>query len=562
MDNGLESIAQHEQRRAITLEQLVSALDTAVVGSTGAVTEISSAALVDPSDLITDADSPAPPHDLWLLIGVTDERLIEWLNEAAADADAPRPRAAMVKTALEQPHLARLASTAGLAVVTIHPKARWEQVHSLVHQVLHRSRHQPLRPDPDLVATDTDLFGLARIVAQNSRGMVSIEDEQSKVLAYSASDETADELRKLSILGREGPRDYLKALQQLGVFDKLRTSDDVVEVPAREELGTRRRLVVSIRQQNEYLVGGPRLLGSIWIQQGSEPLSPDSADVLRGASAIAARLISRSLDAPTTEGLLIQRLFGARGGGVDTLAVANALDLPVTGPAAVVGFATMPAVEPDGLTQHLTKLGSLLRLHASSFRRDSVATVIRNRAYVLFPRYQTPAGVAAWTRHLIDEFEAKRSILLRAAIAAPVADLGHVAEARAEVDRVLDGTAATLFPADRVTTLAESRTAVLLGEVLDLLASLPAIHDPRLDLLLDYDETHDSTLRESVETYLRAHGDVRTAAKALHVHPNTLRYRIRRMEEITGITLSDSSDRLLTELQLALHRSRQPSPEY
>jgi hypothetical protein len=57
------------------------------------------------------------------------------------------------------------------------------------------------------------------------------------------------------------------------------------------------------------------------------------------ASAIAARIISRSLEAPSTETLLIQRLFGARGSGVDVPAVASALNIPVTGPAAVVGFA-------------------------------------------------------------------------------------------------------------------------------------------------------------------------------------------------------------------------------
>jgi hypothetical protein len=36
------------------------------------------------------------------------------------------------------------------------------------------------------------------------------------------------------------------------------------------------------------------------------------------------------------------------------------------------------------------------------------------------------------------------------------------------------------------------------------------------------------------------------------VHPNTLRYRLRRVEEILGIELSNTADRILLELQLAL----------
>ena len=40
------------------------------------------------------------------------------------------------------------------------------------------------------------------------------------------------------------------------------------------------------------------------------------------------------------------------------------------------------------------------------------------------------------------------------------------------------------------------------------------------------------------------------AAEALLLHPNTLRYRLRRMQELTGLDLKDPTDRLVAELQL------------
>jgi DNA-binding PucR family transcriptional regulator len=61
-------------------------------------------------------------------------------------------------------------------------------------------------------------------------------------------------------------------------------------------------------------------------------------------------------------------------------------------------------------------------------------------------------------------------------------------------------------------------------------------------------------MRSSVETYLRRFGDVRAAASELGVHPNTLRYRLRRAEELVGIALGDPESRLLVELQLAVLR--------
>ncbi|MCH0565668.1 helix-turn-helix domain-containing protein [Streptomyces sp. MUM 136J] len=551
------SAADTGPTEAITLREMLSALDTAVVRVVGAPAGedvmISSVALVDGSDLLAEAGTHAPVPDLYLHAGVTNADAVRWFDEVAQRSPEHRPAAVMSKNAAGSGVLQSAARQAGVALLEVHPKARWDHVLPLVKGVLDRSRrHQAALGEPDLLAMDTDLFGLAQMVAQNAGGLVSIEDAQSHVLAYSASNESADELRTLSILGREGPRDYLRALEQWGVFHRLRESDEVIDVPAHSQLATERRLVVSIRQPSDEGSAAPRMLGSIWLQQGAEPFTADAPDVLRGASAIAARIIWRSHNAPSTEGLLIQRLFGARGGGVDVPSLVGALSLPVTGPAAVVGFALTGNAGPaDGFAG----VGSMIRLHASSFRHDSVATVIGRRAYVLLPGYKSASTVSAWARQLVDDVEAKRSVVLRAAVAIHVMDLGQVAAARTEVDRVLDGTAAT-FPEGRVTTLDESRTAVLLGEILDLIGRRPELYDPRLDVLFDYDLRHASSLWESAEAYLARHGDVRQAAAALQVHPNTMRYRIRRVEDIVGLDLGDPSDRLLLELQLALHRRR------
>ncbi|WP_222844609.1 CdaR family transcriptional regulator [Saccharomonospora sp. CUA-673] len=454
------------------------------------------------------------------------------------------------------------AEKAGVALVEVHPKARWDHVFPRVQRMLDRS---PKPSAPDLLAADTDLFDLAQSVARNAGGMVSIEDAASRVLAHSPSDESADELRTLSILGREGPRDYLRVLHRWGVYDRLRASDEVVDVPAHAELGTQRRLVVGIHEPVE---DDPRMLGSIWLQQGDRPFAADAAEVLRGAAAIAARIIARSHNAPSTEELLIQRLFGLRGDGVDVPSLAGALNLPQGGPVAVLGFAASGQAEAAGGTG--PGVGSVLRLHASAFRRDSVTTMPGERAYVLLPGYASEHAVGAWTRQLVAALEDTRGVVLRAAIATGVADLGEVAAARAEVDRVLDGTRlpgaaggtagaadAAAPPEARVTTLAESRTAVLLGEILDLVAARSELRDPRVDALAEYDRAHGSDLADSAAAYLAGHGDVRSAARELRVHPNTLRYRLRRIEAITGLDLADASDRLLLELQLAM-RGRAP----
>lgn len=49
---------------------------------------------------------------------------------------------------------------------------------------------------------------------------------------------------------------------------------------------------------------------------------------------------------------------------------------------------------------------------------------------------------------------------------------------------------------------------------------------------------------------LDAFGDVPAASAALFVHPNTFRYRLRRLAEVSGIDLTDPEQRFAAMLQL------------
>jgi purine catabolism regulator len=64
-------------------------------------------------------------------------------------------------------------------------------------------------------------------------------------------------------------------------------------------------------------------------------------------------------------------------------------------------------------------------------------------------------------------------------------------------------------------------------------------------------------LLRSLEAFLEQNGHWERAARALYCHRHTLRYRIRRIEELTGRDLSRAQDRI--EFWLAL-RARELVP--
>ena len=80
--------------------------------------------------------------------------------------------------------------------------------------------------------------------------------------------------------------------------------------------------------------------------------------------------------------------------------------------------------------------------------------------------------------------------------------------------------------------------------------ALRAFTDALLAPLDAYDADHGGELLASLQAFLQHNARWETAASQLYVHRHTLRYRMRKVEELTGRDLASSFDRM--EFWLAL----------
>jgi purine catabolism regulator len=87
-------------------------------------------------------------------------------------------------------------------------------------------------------------------------------------------------------------------------------------------------------------------------------------------------------------------------------------------------------------------------------------------------------------------------------------------------------------------------------------ADLQTLVDDVLRAVIEYDDAHSGDLLPSVRTWLEHDRQTDKAAGALHIHPNTLLYRVRRFEQITGRSLA--STETLAETWLALRAAATP----
>lgn len=83
---------------------------------------------------------------------------------------------------------------------------------------------------------------------------------------------------------------------------------------------------------------------------------------------------------------------------------------------------------------------------------------------------------------------------------------------------------------------------------------LPLFVREKLGKLFDYSSQHNTDLIASLGCYLDHNCCTYSAARQLFIHPNTMRYRLKKAESIAGIDLTDNDTKLELQLAIKLYR--------
>ncbi len=84
---------------------------------------------------------------------------------------------------------------------------------------------------------------------------------------------------------------------------------------------------------------------------------------------------------------------------------------------------------------------------------------------------------------------------------------------------------------------------LLLPALVDDPAELRRFHDETVAPLLAYDEQYETELVRTLETFLDEDGNVAQTAQRLYTHRHTVRYRLERVKELTGLDVGSTDGR-------------------
>jgi hypothetical protein len=401
-----------------------------------------------------------------------------------------------------------------------------------------------------------DLFAVANAIAGLLDAPVTIEDRSSRVLAFSGRQDEADPSRVETILGRQVPARYARHLQEAGVFRALLRSDEPVfvePIPDGSQGFTLPRVAIAVR-------AGDEVLGSIWAAVPG-PLSHERTEALREAAGLVAlHLLRVRAGADVQRRVRADLLSSALEGGPGAPEALERLGL--TGqPLLVLGIAydERHAAPEDGdadpahLVHERQRLSDAFALHLAAVHPRSAVAEIGGVAYGLLPLLGPADQGEASAVRIVQDFRDRVGDRLPtiAAVGPVTPDLSGLAHSRSSVDRSLrvlrEGRADR-----RVGRLDELQAEALVLELRDLAAARGDRPSGALARLLEYDRRHHSTLVATLAAWLDAFGDVVAASAAVFVHPNTFRYRLRRVAEVAEVDLDDPDQRFALMLQLKL----------
>ncbi|WP_134684243.1 PucR family transcriptional regulator [Brevibacillus migulae] len=388
-----------------------------------------------------------------------------------------------------------------------------------------------------------DIDDLADAIGEVLENPITIEDADHKLIAYSSHGESTDPARWSTIMGRRVPEKVLTRLWKEGIFQRLLTEDRPVHIPAFDDVGLGKRVAIAIRK-------GEEVLGYIWAQEVNRPISTEDDEILRQAArAAVARLVQRQgkrkAEEQRRKDFFWELLLGNPASEAQIRRKAESLHMILPQP-----FQICIIDAPNG---------QLDRYFYPFIMREKLMSVSDGTQLILLMGKISPQPIDSEALHQSTE-QFLRELLekweQRGDAGKLLAGYGQAYSSYQEMGRSYREALQVI----KLKRLFEAETAQIYGYhdlgiyryllQLKRWSEADGYQNVRLQRLKRYDRDNQSNLLETLETYLDAAGKVNSTAQRLHIHINTLSYRLRRIEEIMQVDLDNQNQRTALYLDL------------
>ncbi|MCZ0205808.1 PucR family transcriptional regulator [Streptomyces achromogenes] len=389
-------------------------------------------------------------------------------------------------------------------------------------------------------------------LAGRLRRSVVLDDPLVRLIHSSRHFDDADPVRVRSLLQGRADDEIVRFVLGQGVAQWSKPG----YIEGCDDLGLRSRYCVPLRERGH-------LLGLLMIVSPDKDLTADeTADIDKWARLIAAQMYAEQLAGRAEEAEAREQLL-ALVGADPTARAAAAHHFLTTGGAAEARHVQVSVVQvtrthqPPGQVETALR-GALESVRRSRWVRDVVAVTSGRAVLLRFgERPPEPQALRNQSRDILEALETFLGEDIDAVVGVGGPQPG-VADAWVSYEQALVGArAARRLPhLDRAGHWEELGEYGVLLHVPDRVLNASLLPQALRTLLA---APGGPRLVETLGTFLEHAGSVPRTSEALRIHRTSLYYRLRQVQEITGLDLDNGADRLVLHLGLRLHGLLEPA---
>ncbi|WP_163528824.1 PucR family transcriptional regulator [Halobacillus ihumii] len=390
--------------------------------------------------------------------------------------------------------------------------------------------------------------GLADRIAEILGCPVTIEDPNHRIVSYSKHEHNVDEARTATIMRRKVPERVINGLWKHGIMSQLFASGEPIVVDPIDEIGLGNRIAVSVRKNKD-------VLGFIWAQANEVTITDHHLQLIKDA----AKLVSRHLlhhqvkkrkSEENQKEFFWQLLTGTLRYKPEIIRHAKRFGTRLSGQLCVAVFEFDENMN-QSVERHAYYLTETLQ------QTRIVSRIFDENQLILLVRSDVTEDAARICDTFIHDFTQKMKERLqfedvKGSFGIIYDSPEHVSDSYKQALKVLE--LKEQFP--RALQQVSNYQELGIYQFINELASLRSREQYRnafLEKLYDYDRKHKSELVGTLKVFLDCNSNVHKAAEDMHIHTNTLNYRLKRIKEIGAIDLKDPNQKTTLYLDLLIH---------
>ncbi|MCA0971328.1 helix-turn-helix domain-containing protein [Halobacillus litoralis] len=378
---------------------------------------------------------------------------------------------------------------------------------------------------------------------------VIIENKNFELVAYSSMSEDFDQTQQKTILSKKCPVFIIDRLKKEGIVQQLERASDPIRVHPIEELGFHQRVVIAAKHLGH-------TVGYVWVQESDQWMEKDELALLEEVSLHLGQLINRLYEKVNAkenrkEELLWQLLHHEYGSESQLRHDASLAKLDLPERYSVVVF-SVTSPKYNNLLDYLQETVLRFKKH----RRLYYLTSEFQMVLIMEGRKSERFSSRDLARDFIDavknDLTAESFYHFLIGVGKEYSSLYYMRKSFLEALEVIE-TANFISPRPETMPREFSKLGIYryLAALYEKNSSEDYYSEDLLSLMKNDSEKQSNLLR-TLEVYLGHNGKVKKTAEKMFIHPNTLNYRIKQIQDLTNIDFGDFNMKayLYTELLL------------